>query len=295
MTESRDIVLPKYFLLDREQGGRNAILMGAPGEGKTSLLQYLTYLACRGKDIYGKSRQPQECIWRARKHDKYLEFFNLGIGKLMLPEGSDYSLLKVYDDDREQEITLDDLEDEGIDYALYDGSQDIIRNLEEGKVLCILYPGSGIEETSFYADLFSQLVDRKSRKWIHICIDEADDILGPYSSDSYKVQQKFINSASDFRKTMVNSVFATHDYRNLDYRLLPKTKWHMYKKGAKRMQGEPTKLKQDYINALQLEEAELVFGAFFDKFTYPPMKKENRLDYKLQTISRRFEVQQEGP
>lgn len=290
--EDYDYVLGDYFLLDREQGGRNAILMGAPGQGKTSLLEYLTYLAARGKDIRGNKREQQACIWRARKHDKYLEFMNMGIGILALPEGSDYQLTKVYNE-RTEEIQLEDLEDEGIPYMLFKDPEDIVKHLEKGKVICILFPGDQKEETEFYTELSRQLVDRRSRDWVHMVIDEADDIIPPYSTETYKIQTKFITAANDMRKTNINTVFATHSYTNLDYRIRPKTPWHIYKRGAQRMEGESRKLSQTIINQLRKNEAEITFGAFFDPLTFPMPRRSNRLDFKLQTEYRRHVIKLE--
>ena len=287
-----DFILSDYFLLDHEQGGRNALLLGAPGQGKTSLIQYLTYLACRGKDFHGNPREKQAAIWRARGHDRYLEFMNLGIGVLAVPEGSDFTLVKVYDT-RQEAIDIQDLEDEGIPYFRYSSPQDILAHMEPGKVICILFAGSGTEETQFYADLFEALVARRDNQWIHIAIDEADDILPPYSQESYKVQAQFVRAVNDFRKRYINSIFATHDYRNLDYRIRPKTPWHIYKRGAKRLPGESGKLKQDYINSLQISEAHITFGAFFDLFSFPAPPKGKRLDFSLQTEYRRFDVTME--
>ena len=94
MTRDRDFVLPEYVTLDRDgENGHNVILLGAPRQGKTYLLKYLTYRACIGRDLYDDDKsniEPQACIWRARTHDRYLEFFKLGIGILAIPSGRDH-------------------------------------------------------------------------------------------------------------------------------------------------------------------------------------------------------------
>lgn len=275
------------------EGGHNAILMGIPGQGKTTLLEYLAVLAAKGVDLFGEKREPKAGIWRARRHDKYLEFFHLGIGRLMLPQGSAYTLLKVFDDGRQEEITIDDLEEEGLDYAFYAGPKDIVDKLEVGKILCILFPGTKLEETKFYADLFEALINRRSQDWVDVSIDEAGDILGPYTGDSWLVQKKFIDGTADFRKTLIDSRFGCHAYTDLDQRLWAKVPYHIYKRGAKRMKGDTPRLKQETINNTQVNEAWITYGAFFDKFTFPDMKPEARLNYRLQTVARRFVVQEE--
>lgn len=291
MTKSDDYVLPGFMNLDRAgEGGHNAILMGAPGEGKTSLLEYLSVVAAKGRDIYGDKREPQAGIWRARRHDRYLEFFGLNIGRLMLPQNSAYSLWKIYDDSRREEITVDELEEAGLDYGFYTSPKSIVEQLEVGKILCILFPGDALEETRFYADLFEALVNRPTDEWVHIAIDEAGDILAPYNTDSYKVQKKFIDSVADFRKTNINSEVACHSYTDLDYRILPKMKYHIYKRGSKRMQGETKKIRQETINNTEKGEAWFTNGPFFDKLIFPEMKPDAKLDFKLQTVSRSMNV-----
>lgn len=298
MSEQGDYVLPQFFELDRSgEGGHNALLMGAPGQGKTSILQYFTYLAAVGKDPYGNQREKQACIWRARQEDRYLEFFNLGkdggLGILLLPAGSDFTLYKVYDDDRREEITADDLEDAGIPYLFYKSPEDLVEQLEPGKIHCVLFAGTSLEETKFYSELFKALVKRKSRKWVHLSIDEAADILGPYDGDSYKVQAEFVKSVADFRKKMINSEFGCHAAKDLDYRIHSKLPYHIYKRGAKKMAGDTRYLRQETINGSKVGEAWFTFGAFYDKLEFPPMKEEAKLDYSLQTESRRFVVEKE--
>jgi hypothetical protein len=294
MSQADDYVLPGYFTLDRAgEGGHNAMVMGFPGQAKTSILQYLSTLAVQGRDVYGNRREKQAALWRARRHDKYLEFFGLGIGKLMLPEGSAYTLQKIYPDNRVEEITVDDLEDAGLDYAFYSSPRDIVSKLEVGKILCILFPGTSLEETRFYADLFEALVNRRSQEWVHLAIDEAGDILAPYNTDSYKVQKQFIDSVADFRKTLINSIFSCHSYTDLDYRILPKLPYHIYKRGAKKMPADTKKLKQETINNTEIGEAWVTNSAFFDKLIFPEMKTEAKLDFKLQTVSRTMTVETE--
>lgn len=291
MTKSDDYVLPGFMNLDRSgEGGHNAILMGAPGEGKTSLLQYLAVFAVKGRDVYGDKRESQAGLWRARRHDRYLEFFGLKVGKLMLPQNSAYTLLKVYDDNTREEISVDDLEEAGLDYGFYTSPRSIVEQLEVGKILCILFPGDALEETKFYADLFEALVNRPTDEWVHISIDEAGDILAPYNTDSYKVQKKFIDSVADFRKTNINSEVACHSYTDLDYRILPKMKYHIYKRGSKRMQGETKRLRQETINNTEKGEAWFTNGPFFDKLIFPEMKPEAKLNFKLQTVARSMTV-----
>jgi hypothetical protein len=189
------------------------------------------------------------------------------------------------------EITVDDLEEEGLDYGFYRNAKDVANKLEVGKILCILYPGSSLEETKFYAELFEALVNRPSQQWVHLAIDEAGDMLAPYTTDSYKIQKQFIDSVADFRKTGINSEFGCHSYTDLDYRILPKLPYHIYKRGAQRMRTETKKLKQETINNTQVNEAWFTVGPFFDKVLFPAMKPEASLDYKLQTVARTFVVE----
>jgi hypothetical protein len=288
-----DYVLPKFFTLDRSgEGGHQAMLMGAPGEGKTTLLEYLAILAAKGKDIYGKDREKQACIWRARQHDRYLEFFKLGVGKLMLPENSNYTLLKVYEKHKE-EITMDDLESLGIDYGLYTDPQSIVDQLEAGKILCILFPGSKEAETVFYSDLFESLVHRKTDEWVNVSIDESGDILAPYTAESYKVQKRFIDSIGDFRKNNIDSILGCHVHTDLDFRVRGKCKYHIYKSGATKMPGETRRLREETINHTKVSEAWITYGGFFDKFVFPDMAANAKLDYKLQTVAKTMAVQTE--
>lgn len=290
MSERDDYILPRFFSLDRRgERGHQAFIIGHPGEGKTSLLQYLTYLAVIGRDIYGKTREQQQGIWRVRRHDRYFDFFGLGIGILALPEGSNYNLVKVYEDDTEESIKLEELEDEGIPYIFYRDAEDLVSKLQEGKVMCIPYEGGTHEETEFYANLFEAINNRKSQKWIHIAIDEIQDILKPYRAETMTINGRFADAVSDFRKRLVNSEFACHDPAiELDYRLIPNVKFHIYKRGATKMRNDSTRVKQQTINTLDVNEAFIINTAFWDSFTFPKMPDNNRYKYDIQTVPVNF-------
>jgi len=301
MTRDRDFVLPEYVTLDRDgENGHNVILLGAPRQGKTYLLKYLTYRACIGRDLYDDDKsniEPQACIWRARTHDRYLEFFKLGIGILAIPSGGDFTLIRINNDDSKVEITVDDLEEQGMEYFVYDSPQDVVDHLVPGKVICILFPGNLMEEAEFYADLGEKINLRQSRQWVHMVIDEAGDLFPPFNQHTMKTQEKFINAASDFSKNLVNCIIASHEMSGLDWRLGQKFPWTIYKKGAtrrKRTGAAPQILRQDYINRLEKNEAIITFGAFYDKFTFPMIPEDKRLDYKLTTIKRTFVIESEG-
>lgn len=301
MSRSHDFILPEYVELDRNgENGHNTILLGAPRQGKTYLLKYLTYRACIGRDLYDddkSEKEKQACIWRARTHDRYLEFFRLGIGILAIPAGSDYNLVRVYNDESKKEMAIEDLEAEGIDYFTYNTPQDIVDHLEVGKVICILFAGTLVEEAEFYANLGYALNGRHSRKWVHMVIDEAGDLFPPYNKDTIKIQDKFKEAASDFSKNLINCIIVSHEMSGLDWRLGEKFPWTIYKRGASRRKksgAAPQKLRQDYINRLEKKESIITFGAFYDKFTFPMIPEDKRLDYKLTTVKHSFTIKGDG-
>ena len=301
MSRSRDFILPEFVELDRNgENGHNAILLGAPRQGKTYLLKYLMYRACIGRDLYDddySEKEKQAGIWRVRTHDRYLEFFRLGIGILAIPAGSDYTLVRVNDDDSKREMTIEDLEEEGIDYFVYNTPKDIVDHLEGGKVICILFPGTLVEEAEFYADLGHTLNVRQSRKWVFMVIDEAGDLYPPFKKITFKSQEKFKETASDFSKNLINCIIASHEMSGLDWRLGEKFPWTIYKRGASRRRksgAAPQKLRQDYINKLEKREAIITFGAFYDKFTSPLVPDDKRLEYKLTTVKRSFAIEGEA-
>ena len=94
--EGKDYVLPEFFNLDPNIGGHQSLLIGNSGQGKTTLMEYFTMLAVSGKNIYNKNREKQAALWRARKHDRYLDFVNLKIGRLMFPRNSSFLLQKIW-------------------------------------------------------------------------------------------------------------------------------------------------------------------------------------------------------
>lgn len=297
MTESDDFVLPKFFALERSsEDGHNALLLGAPGTGKTSLLQYISILAVRGLDPYGNKREKQAGLWRARKHDRYLEFFNLGVGKLMFPENASYSLYRVRPGKDPEEIELYNLEEEGIDYGFYKDAQDLVNKLEVGRILCIMFPEDPRrpdDEADFYVELFEALVKRKSQEYVHLVVDEIGDLFPLNAEGRYTLHQRATKALNDFRKTSINSVFAAHSTKDLDYRFIPKLKYRIYTAGAKKIEGDAPDLRQKTINFTPLGACWFCQTVYYDRFAFPDMKAEAKLDYKLQTTGRQMVIETE--
>lgn len=297
MGESDDFVLPKFFALERNsEDGHNALLLGAPGEGKTTLLQYLSVLAAQGLDPYGNKREKQAGLWRARKHDKYLEFFNLGLGKLMFPNNASFSLFRVRSGTQPEEIDLGQLEEEGIEYGFYKDAMDLVNQLEVGKILCIMFPEDPRrpdDEADFYVELFEALKNRKSQEYVHLVVDEIGDLFPLNAEGRYTLHMRAVKAFSDFRKTSVNSVFAAHSTKDLDYRFIEKLKYRIYKAGSKKINGDAPDLRQKTINFTPINAAWFVRTVYYDQMIFPDMKPEAKLDYKLQTIGRQFVVEAE--
>ncbi|QRF76197.1 hypothetical protein Thermo_01714 [Thermoplasmatales archaeon] len=294
MSGERDFVLSEFFKLDDGQSGHNAILLGLWG-GRASLLKYLTYLACKGKDIYGDDREKQACIWRAREHDLYLEFFKMGIGILAVPWGGDFTLVKVLDKDTKEEITVDDLEKEGIDYFIYRTSQDIVDHLTVGKVVCILFPGiSGYkQEAEFYAELGDALNTRKTSYWAHLAIDKASELYSSYSMD-VKVHRKFKDAASYFSSNLINCILGDEDFGQLDSKLGDIFPWTIYMRGTIKRRdigGQSTKLKQDYITRQKENSAYITDGLLYDRLPFPEMPEEYKADFRIIIKKRTFNIE----
>ncbi len=295
MGESDDFVLPRFFALDRDsEDGHNALLLGAPGEGKTTLLQYLSVLAVTGMDPYGNKREKQAGLWRARKHDKYLEFFNLGLGKLMFPNNASFSLYRVRSGCPPEELELDQLEGEGIDYGFYEDAADLVNKLEVGKILCIMFPEDHKrpdEEAEFYTSLFEALKVRKSQEYVHLVVDEIGDLFPLNAEGRYALHMRAVKAFSDFRKTSINSVFAAHSTKDLDYRFIEKLKYRIYKAGSKKIDGDAPDLRQKTINFTPVNAAWFVRTVYYDQLLFPDMKPEAKLNYKLQTVGRQFVIE----
>jgi energy-coupling factor transporter ATP-binding protein EcfA2 len=297
--EGKDYVLPEFFNLDPNIGGHQSLLIGNSGQGKTTLMEYFTMLAVSGKNIYNKNREKQAALWRARKHDRYLDFVNLKIGRLMFPRNSSFLLQKIWpkeDGGSVQTITMNDLEEEGIDYGFFDDASDLVKKMEPGIVSIIMWPlGKSLEdrikETEFYGDLFAALNNRTDENWIHVAIDEAGDILTANMKGSFLTNLHLVLEVSDFRKNNINSIFGTHRASDLDYRVLGKLPYHIYKMGATKIDGDARKVSQNRINSLRKEQAVIIEGAFWDDFTYPDVPHQEKIKYRLQTTSQTFTVE----
>jgi len=297
MSRERDFVLSEFFNLDDGQSGHNAILLGLSA-GRTYLLKYLTFLACYGLDFHGNPRQKQACIWRAREHDRYLEFFKRDIGILAVPYGSDFTLVKVANADlsSREEITVDDLEKEGIDYFIYQTSQDIVDHLTVGKVVCILFPGiSGYrEEAELYAELGDALNARDTSYWVHLAIDKTSELYSPSNGDALKVHRKFKDAASDFSSNLINCILGDEDIGQLDSKLGDIFPWTIYMRGTIKRRGiggQSTKLKQDFITWQKENSAYITSGPFYDQFTFLELPEKYKADFRIIIKKRTFNIE----
>lgn len=279
----------KYLMTRSEEGGRVAMLTGAMGTGKSTLMVHFLRSALE-LDKY--------IIWRLRPSDSitYLPDWKNRV-VLFKHEMTDIELYEFGSFGR-REVT------DEIKIIDYRTATDVIENLKPHVVnlvadpefieidpnfrMYILRKGKVVlpdnirflEGYIFWYDLLFQLVEFSDGSWRSIFIDEIDDIAPAYSLGiQWRIINWFKDALKDFRKARMSLYATAHSYTDIDSRLVDKIPTWIFFSGAKVPKRslvnktEPAYLEKGEVI---LEDAKIGFG----RARFPPLKTDSILVVK---------------
>lgn len=272
---SHGYLLGKYSELNREWGGRQAVLMGEVGSGKTTLLAYLTAAAAKGIGLDGSPREKQAAIWRGRQSDRFPMFATMVKTVVCVPKGRRFAVTLVQQDSKEET----DLEGMGMEVTEFRKTDEIVESLTPGELRVVLSLYTPLQETELWADVLHSLATRTNLDWVNLAIDEAHNVFPPPTVADYSTQLRASADKLDLRRAFVNCTMAVHTAKLLNWMMLQGLDWAFYLKGAPKLRG--SRVRQNYINQLRLGEAHLDAGSGYVLFKFPDFKQQNKLPYSL--------------
>lgn len=268
-------LMGKYSELNREWGGRQAVLMGEVGSGKTTLLAYLTAAAAKGIGLDGRQREKQAAIWRGRQSDRFPMFASMVRTVVCVPKGRRFALTLV-EQGRKEETDLASL---GMEVLEFRRTEDIVDSLVPGELRVVLSLYEPLKETELWSQVLHSLAARTNLDWVNLAIDEAHNVFPPPTVADYSMQLGAAADKLDLRRAFVNCTMAVHTAKLLNWMMLQGLDWAFYLKGAPKMKG--SRVRQNYIQQLRVGEAHLDAGSGYVLFRFPDFKPENKLPYSL--------------
>ncbi|MHC1599941.1 MAG: hypothetical protein ACXQS5_03860 [Candidatus Methanospirareceae archaeon] len=260
-------------------GGTTCIITGIQGSGKTSLmLQIAQKLAMQGELVIWRGRQREQVHKLKNWMEKTVWWF---------PKSSEPRIWKVTDS-RSYDITSQ------LDVKYYSSLKSLYQGLEVFKIN-IVFPAHGWKpssellkdifekkrkkimvkrETTFWVDVIYYLTQiRKSRQFVAIFLDEADDVIPSGVSDQMWWLLEYAKDLiKDARKSYTSVYFAVHNLHDIDYRIVKKCTHYIYLRGARLYRN--SLVDQKKVALLGKGEAIIEHGSFgkfrFDFLKHPP-------------------------
>lgn len=273
-----ELLLAKLLDQDYSYGGRQIIITGAVGSGKTTLMLNFAqallgeeYVIWRGRDLAQLHKLPE---WQ--KHIKIFSFYKDDVEFFLLP----------YNSENSEKIEIPTIK--------YKKPEDVLKNLDKHKINVIYEPSyykiseelaleiltvSGIripkkqlnemKSAYFWFEFLFRLLQRKDRRWISVFIDEADDIFQEGATGlHWKLLAWSKDIIKDLRKSFISLFISTHSLNNVDWRNRSKFPIRAYTQGA--ILEEHT-LMRDRFSALKLGPGECVlewYGLGYGKIAF---------------------------
>jgi len=210
----------KIIFKNRDHGGITAIAYGIMGSGKTTLL---LRLAEKMVD------QGEKVIWRGMTSCQW--FYSPIPVNLILPRNFN-AILTLIDEKRDRKIDEYDARDavgqlvERVSF--YTSIEDVYRKVRKNYLNTVYFL-----DKYDWLPFFEFLNRRKDVNWISIFLDEVHNIFPSHTSgEDWHRCKDAADYIAEFRKNFISLYIASHDYRDVDHRILFRINFWIYLKGA---------------------------------------------------------------
>lgn len=239
------ISLREILEKDTAHGGKEALILGKPGAGKTGLLLALAS-KLTGEEI---------CIFRGLNSCQALRF----PGHLNIIA---YQCRPKFYDAHGNEIEFK----VGKINSSY---EDLLKACEVEKLNVVYFPHE--KERNYWMAFSRFLVRRFQSKYqsnfVSLFIDEFEDIMPAPETGTAGHIRDFMASLKEFRKSKVSLYCATQQYFDLHWRGLGKINYRIYLRGAFVPKRE-ARVDQAGVDSLPMGRG-ILAGSFFGFFTFP--------------------------
>ena len=208
---------------DPRRDGKIVTIMGSYGAGKTVLMQRIA----REKLAMGDM-----VIVRSKRKDTWQVFANTSRVNIIAQQAVGELRLDAQLTNKAEADGLNEME---INYC--NGPDNAITMLKSGEINVIITSNMRhVSEAAWWTLFFHYLAMTKRVGFTSIFMDELHELFPDgLESDVFHFVQPFVESIDNFRKSMVNFYFSTHDKDKLFYKIFNTAHYKIFMNGAKVM------------------------------------------------------------
>lgn len=239
------ISLREILEKDTAHGGKEVLILGKPGSGKTGLLLGLA----------SKLTEEEICIFRGLSSCQALRF--PGHLKILA-----FQCRPQFFNSRGSQLDVEVT-------TINSNYEALLKACEVGKLNVVYFRAD--EERKKWVAFSRFLVQRFQSKYqsnfVSLFVDEFEDIMPAPETGTAKDIRDFLDSLKAFRKNKVSLYCATQQYFDLHWRGLGKINYRIYLRGAFVPKRE-ARVDQAGVDGLSMGRG-ILTGSFFGFFTFP--------------------------
>ena len=240
---------------DPRKDGKMIVIMGGYGAGKTVLLQRIARYKFSLGDMV---------IIRSKRKDTWQVFANTNNVNIIAQKAEGEITFDAQLTTGEADPKLKSLE---VDYC--NGPDQAIKMLKKDAINIIVTSNMRhVAEAAWWTLFFHYLAATKKKEFTSIFMDELHELFPEgLESDVFHFVPPFIESIDNFRKSMVNFYFSTHDKDKLFYKIFNTAEDRVFMSGAKILKRGSRINSQPLIDNLGLGECILEYRTGFVGFS----------------------------
>jgi KaiC/GvpD/RAD55 family RecA-like ATPase len=256
---------------DPRKDGKMIVIMGGYGAGKTVLLQRIARAKLAMGDVV---------IIRSKRKDTWQVFANTKNVNIIAQKGTGEITFDAQLTTGNKDPKLNALE---VNYC--GGPDQAIKMLKKDAINIIVTSNMRhVSEAAWWTLFFHFLASTKRKQFTSIFMDELHELFPEgLESDVFHFVPPFIEAIDNFRKSMVNFYFSTHDKDKLFYKIFNTAEYRIFMSGAKILKRGSRINSQPLIDNLGIGEGILEYRTGFVGFSN--VIDEDSLDDLLPTFN----------